>query len=66
VKKRKPPVILENIEITGYAAEGKALAKHEGKIFFISGAVPGDKADILITKSKKDWGEGVAKNIRTC
>jgi 23S rRNA (uracil1939-C5)-methyltransferase len=65
VKKRKPPVILENIEITGYAAEGKAMAKHEGKVFFISGAVPGDKADILITKSKKDWGEGVAKNIRT-
>ncbi len=63
MKKRKPPVILENIEITDYAAEGKALARHDGKVFFITGAVPGDVADILVTKSKKDWGEGVAKKI---
>lgn len=63
MKKKKPQVILENIEITDYAAEGKALARHDGKVFFITGAVPGDIADILVTKSKKDWGEGVAKKI---
>jgi 23S rRNA (uracil1939-C5)-methyltransferase len=63
VKKKKPQLILENIAITDYAAEGKALARHDGKVFFITGAVPGDVADILVTKSKKDWGEGVAKKI---
>jgi 23S rRNA (uracil1939-C5)-methyltransferase len=63
VKKKKPQLILQNIAITDYAAEGKALAKHEGKVFFITGAVPGDIADILVTKNKKDWGEGIAKNI---
>lgn len=63
MKKKKPQLILENIAITDYAAEGKALARHDGKVFFITGAVPGDVADILVTKSKKDWGEGVAKKI---
>lgn len=63
VRKKKPPVILENITIADYAAEGKALARHDGKVIFISGAVPGDIADVLITKSKKDWAEGVVKKI---
>lgn len=63
MRKKKPQLILENIAITDYAAEGKALARHDGKVFFITGAVPGDVADILVTKSKKDWGEGVAKKI---
>jgi len=43
--------------VTDYAAEGKALARHEGKVIFVSGAVPGDTADILLTKNKKDWAE---------
>jgi 23S rRNA (uracil1939-C5)-methyltransferase len=63
VRKNKPTIILENILITDYAAEGKALARHEGKVIFITGGVPGDIADILITKSKKDWAEGVVKKI---
>lgn len=44
--------------VTDYAAEGKALAKVEGKVVFISGAVPGDTADVLLVKNKKDWAEG--------
>lgn len=63
MKIKKKQVILENIEITGYAAEGKALARENGKVIFITGAVPGDKADVLITKSKKDWAEGLALKI---
>ncbi len=61
-KKKKHP-LLHAIEITGYAAEGKALARVEGKVIFVSGAVPGDVADIQVTKSKKDWGEAVVKEI---
>lgn len=56
--RKNKQVILENISITGYAAEGKALARENGKVIFINGAVPGDKADVLITKNKKDWAEG--------
>ena len=57
-------ITLENLPITGYAAEGKALARVEGKVIFIEGAVPGDVADVLITKNKKDWAEGKAIKIK--
>ncbi len=55
---------MENIEITGYAAEGKALAKVDGKVIFVEGAVPGDIADIRLTRSKKDWAEGRVQRFR--
>jgi 23S rRNA (uracil1939-C5)-methyltransferase len=56
--------VLENVEITGYAAEGKALAKADGKVIFIEGAVPGDIADIRLTRNKKDWAEGRVQQFR--
>ncbi len=62
VKRKK--IILENITVTGYAAEGKALARREGKVIFIEGAVPGDVVDVLVTKNKKDWAEGKVSKIR--
>jgi len=63
VKKKNKNIILENISITDYAAEGKAIARLDGKVIFISGAVPGDTADILLTKNKKDWAEARALRI---
>ena len=54
MKKDKKKIILESVLVTDYAAEGKALAKLDGKVIFISGAVPGDVADVFITKNKKD------------
>ncbi|WP_163297298.1 TRAM domain-containing protein, partial [Enterobacter hormaechei] len=41
-----------------YAAEGKALARVDGKVVFIEGAVPGDIVDVQLSKSKSDWAEG--------
>lgn len=58
MSKKNKKFVLPAIEVTDYAAEGKALARHEGKVIFIEGAVPGDVADIFITKNKKDWAEG--------
>jgi 23S rRNA (uracil1939-C5)-methyltransferase len=63
VKKDKKKIILESVLVTDYAAEGKALAKLDGKVIFISGAVPGDVADVFITKNKKDWAEGRVQKI---
>jgi 23S rRNA (uracil1939-C5)-methyltransferase len=62
--KRKKKFTIENLPVTGYAAEGKALARIEGKVIFIEGAVPGDVADVFITKNKKDWAEGKATKIK--
>ena len=58
MRKKKNVTILKDVVITDYAAEGKALAKLDGKVIFIGGAVPGDVADIMLTKNKKDWAEG--------
>ena len=64
MSKKNKKIILEELLITDYAAEGKALAKLEGKVIFISGAVPGDVADVLLTKNKKDWAEGRVLKIK--
>lgn len=61
-KKDKNKVI-ENLQIEGIAAEGKCIARHEGKVIFIDGAAPGDIANVLITKSKKSFAEGTAMQI---
>jgi 23S rRNA (uracil1939-C5)-methyltransferase len=63
VRKKHKNIILENILITDYAAEGKSLVRHDGKVVFVSGAIPGDKVNIQIGKSKKDWAEGRAIKI---
>ena len=64
MKKDKKRIILENVLVTDYAAEGKALAKLDGKVIFISGAVPGDVADVFITKNKKDCPAGIPECLR--
>lgn len=56
---------IEQLLVTDYAAEGKSLAKLDGKVIFIEGAVPGDVADVFVTKNKKDWAEGKATKIHT-
>lgn len=49
--------------IEDYAAEGKSLARHEGKVIFVEGVVPGDQVDVRLLKSKKDWAEGTPLNF---
>ena len=61
---KRKKITLENVPVTGYAAEGKALSRVDGKVVFIDGAVPGDTVDLLITRNKKDWAEGKVIAIR--
>ena len=56
---------MENLLVTGYAAEGKSLAKHEGKVIFMENAVPGDIVTVRIIKNKKDWAEGLVIRVNT-
>lgn len=55
MKKNLP--VLENIEITAVAAEGKALARHEEQVIFVPYAVPGDIVDLQVTKKKHSFME---------
>jgi 23S rRNA (uracil1939-C5)-methyltransferase len=56
--KRKPLPILENILITGLAAEGKSLARVDGKALFVPHAVPGDVVNVQLLKKRKGFLEG--------
>jgi len=57
VRKRKN-IILVGVKVDDYAAEGKSLAKVDGKVVFIESTVPGDVVDVKLFKNKKDWAEG--------
>jgi 23S rRNA (uracil1939-C5)-methyltransferase len=55
---------LENIEITGWAAGGKALAKVDDMVIFVENAIPGDIVNMRIIR-KKNYAEGrVTATIR--
>ncbi|MEP6683894.1 MAG: 23S rRNA (uracil(1939)-C(5))-methyltransferase RlmD, partial [Parafilimonas sp.] len=62
--KRKQKIILKDLLIENYAAEGKSLARQNGKVIFVENVVPGDVADVLLYKNKKDWAEGFALEIK--
>jgi 23S rRNA (uracil1939-C5)-methyltransferase len=49
--------------VEDYAAEGKSLAKVDGKVVFIERVVPGDVVDVVLFKNKKDWAEGYPLKI---
>ncbi|MBU1299480.1 MAG: 23S rRNA (uracil(1939)-C(5))-methyltransferase RlmD [Bacteroidetes bacterium] len=58
--KNKVEIILQ-IESAAY--EGKNVARHEGKVYFVEGAVPGDTARCVVKKSKKSYAEVEAIEI---
>ena len=61
-KKKKPLPLLENITITGIAAEGKAVAKKDDLVIFVPYVVPGDVVDLQLTRKKNSYAE--AKVVR--
>lgn len=49
--------VLEDIEITGIAAEGKALTRINDVVCFVPYCVPGDIVDLQVTKKKHSFME---------
>ena len=60
MRKKKPLPLLENIEITAVAAEGKALARVDDLVVFVPYVVPGDVVDLQITRKKHHYAEAEA------
>ena len=58
MRKKNKNITLANVLIEDYAAEGKSLARVDGKVIFVENAIPGDIVDIKLGKNKKDWAEG--------
>lgn len=62
MKKKNLPLI-ENVEITGIAAEGKALTRINDLVVFVPYCVPGDIVDLQITKRKHSFMEARVERI---
>jgi 23S rRNA (uracil1939-C5)-methyltransferase len=62
--KKKPLPVLEDIEITDIAAEGKAIARVNNKVLFVPLAIPGDVVDVQLTRKRTSYMEGYLVNIK--
>ena len=56
-KKKKPFPIIENVEITDVAAEGKSLVRIGDMVVFVPFCVPGDVVDLRIKRKKHSYCE---------
>jgi 23S rRNA (uracil1939-C5)-methyltransferase len=58
MSKIKKNIFVENAEIVDISSEGKSVAKVDGMVIFVDGGVPGDTADVMITRKKNNYAEG--------
>lgn len=61
MRRKRKRIIFEDLEIIDAAARGKAIAKApDGRVVFVTNAVPGDVATIETFKKRKGFYEGKA------
>jgi len=61
MSRKKKFHLFENIEVIDTAAKGKTIAKApDGRVIFLSNAVPGDVVDIQTGRKRKSYFEGKA------
>ena len=63
IMSRKKKFVINDLMIESYAAEGKTIARHNEKVIFVEGTVPGDVANVFVYKNKKDWAEARVNQI---
>jgi 23S rRNA (uracil1939-C5)-methyltransferase len=64
MSKIKKNIFVENAEIVDISSEGKSVAKVDGMVIFVDGGVPGDVADVVITRKKNNYAEGHVVNLK--
>ena len=64
LKKKSLPLI-EKAIVSGIAAEGKAIVRHDDLVIFVPYVVPGDIIDIQLTRKKNNYAEGKAVFFHT-
>lgn len=62
-RKRKNLPVVEGLEITKVAAEGKSIARWNDLVVFIPFGAPGDVADVKIDRKKHSFCEGHIVNL---
>lgn len=64
-RKRRELPIVENLEITGIAAEGKSLGRWNEMVVFVPFGAPGDVVDVHLTKKRHSFAEGKIVKMHT-
>lgn len=62
---KKKKFTIENVLVEDLAAEGKSIAKRDGKVFFIKNALPGDVVDIFVYRNKSSFAEAEATKFHS-
>lgn len=64
MRKKNRRQIFQQVEVVDAGAKGKTIGKApDGRIIFLSNAVPGDVVDVQTTKKRKAYFEGVATHF---
>jgi len=59
--RKKTNYVFENIEVIDAGARGKSVAKApDGRVIFLTNAIPGDVVDITTGRKRKAYFEGTA------
>jgi 23S rRNA (uracil1939-C5)-methyltransferase len=58
------PYLVDDMDITGISADGRAIGKKEGLVYFVEGAVPGDTVRAEVFRKKKNLAEARVIDIR--
>lgn len=54
---KKKTQIVENLLITDIAAEGVAIGRYENFVIFVTGVIPGDVVNVMLTRRRKNYSE---------
>jgi 23S rRNA (uracil1939-C5)-methyltransferase len=66
MRKKNRRQTFEQVEVIDAGAKGKSVGKApDGRVIFLSNAVPGDVVDVMTTKKRKAYFEGVATHYHT-
>ncbi|MDO8187019.1 23S rRNA (uracil(1939)-C(5))-methyltransferase RlmD [Conexibacter sp. JD483] len=62
---RKRPDRFAELEVTidSLAFGGNGVARHDGYVLFVQGAIPGDRVRVKVTKTKRDYGEAITQEV---
>lgn len=64
-RQRTRPDRFAELEVTidSLAFGGNGVARHDGYVLFVQGAIPGDRVRVKVTKTKRDYGEAITQEV---
>ncbi len=54
---RRKKYRIEDLRIDSVGDKGVGIGRHEGKVIFVEGGVPGDRADVFVFKDRRDYAQ---------